>query len=160
MKLLFSLLVALFMTFQAPTFEMIRDSYPTAAATKSSANKFFGLVEKSATADPVAKAYKFAANVIKAKFETGPNRKTLLVHGIKGLESVISANPRNVELRVIRLSLQENLPKIVGYNSKIQEDKGVILRGYPNQNSALKQYIRNFAATSRSMTPAEKSSFK
>lgn len=160
MKLIFAFIASFVMFFQASNLQSIRDAYPKASASKSAADRFSAMMDKASSSDAVTKAYKNAAKIIEAKFETGPNRKNLITAGIKGLEAGINANPANVELRVIRLSIQENLPKIVGYNTKMKEDKGVILRNYAAQNASLKQYIREFAAVSKTMTPAEKASLK
>lgn len=160
MKLVFAFIASFILFFQTPNLETIRSAYPKASTSKSAAKSFSALMEKSNATDAVTKAYKSAAKIIEAKFETGPSRKSMITAGIKGLEAAINANPGNVELRVIRMSIQENLPKIVGYNAKLKEDKGVILRNYNAQNSVLKQYIRQFSAASKTMTAAEKASLK
>ncbi len=41
----------------------------------------------------------------------------------KNLESLIKKHPKNIHLRYMRLVIQENLPKILNYNSSIKEDK-------------------------------------
>jgi len=58
------------------------------------------------------------------------------------------------------MSVQENIPKIVGYNKNLKEDKTFILSNYSKQNSALKTYVRKFAMQSKTMTAAEKNSLK
>lgn len=160
MKFILSLIFGLMFSIGSISLENLRDFYPLASASKASADKFRNMVAKATGADPAVTAYRSASKIIQAKFEKGPARKPLLIEGIKGLEYVISRNPKNVELRVIRLSVQENLPKIVGYNTKIAEDKGVIVRNYPFQNAALKQFIRDFAAVSKTMSPNEKAALK
>jgi hypothetical protein len=41
----------------------------------------------------------------------------------KNLESLIKKYPKNIHLRYMRLVIQENIPKILFYNSNIKEDK-------------------------------------
>lgn len=159
MKLILLFFTAFLLHFQTSTLEKIRASFPTASATKQSAASFSALV-KNADSDAAAQGYKAAAKMIQAKFEQGNSRKTLMTEGIKSLESLISKNSANTELRLIRLSIQENLPKIVGYNKNIKDDKALIIKNYSKENAALKKYIKSFSTASKSMTPAEKASLK
>ena len=76
------------------------------------------------------------------------------------METVIKSNPNNVEMRLIRMSIQENIQKIVGYSKNLKEDKAYILSNYTRQNSVLKVYIKKFAMQSRTMTATEKNSLK
>ncbi len=160
MKLIFAFITAFVLFIQVPTLETLRENYPQASMSKANADKFAVLAEKTSSSNAVFQAYKGAAKIIQSKFEKGNTRKPMIVSGVKALENSISVYPNQIELRVIRLSVQENLPKIVGYNTKIKEDKNFILKNYSKQNSALKQYIREFAAVSKSMTLAEKASLK
>lgn len=41
----------------------------------------------------------------------------------KNIEALIKKYPKNIHLRYMRLVIQENLPKILNYNSSIKEDK-------------------------------------
>ena len=88
------------------------------------------------------------------------DRRTLVKTGATNLENIIKENPNNIELRVIRMSVQENIPKIVGYSSSLKADKNFILSDYSKQSPALKAYIKNFAAQSKTMSIAEKNSLK
>ena len=160
MKTLLTIIASMVIFFQSSTLETLRNLYPTAGASKANSAKFAVAAEKAGSSDATVKVYKSAAKIIQAKFETGPDRKSLISDGIKGVESAIAANPANIEMRLIRLSIQENLPKVVGYNSKMAEDKNVILRNYSKQNSALKSYIREFAAVSKTIKPTEKATLK
>lgn len=159
MKFIFAFLIA-FLPLQQTNLETLRDFYPKASISKANADKFQALASKAQGSDAVMNAYRGAAKIIQAKFEKGQGRKALIVSGIKSLEGAVNANPANIELRIIRLSVQENLPKIVGYHSKMAEDKKMILKNYAAQNGSLKQYIREFAAVSKTMTAAEKASLK
>lgn len=159
MKLIFVFIFAFFLNFQGTNLEEIRTQYPKASSSKTGANNFAALVNQLGN-DAVSTGYKSAAKIIQAKFENGPNRKNLITSGIKSLENVIKTNPRNIELRVIRLSIQENLPKIVGYSSKIKEDKALISQNYASQNTSLKAFVRSFVMNSKSFTPTEKKNFK
>lgn len=160
MKTLFLFLTSFLFFFQNPDLLNVRKDYPSAHLSKANADAFKNTVAKASSSDPAFKGYKAASQIVSAKFMKGNERKTALTGGIKSLESVITANPAQVELRFIRFSIQENLPKIVKYNSKITEDKNFILKNYSKQNSGLKNYISAYLKSSKLLTAAEKASLK
>ncbi|MDV6169282.1 hypothetical protein R1T16_12675 [Flavobacterium sp. DG1-102-2] len=105
-------------------------------------------------------AYKAAALTLRAKHEKGMlTKKKLFTQGAKLLEAVIERDADNYEARLIRLSIQENAPKITGYNKKIAEDKTFIIRNYKAQKSDLKEYTQGFVKVSASITKEDKAAF-
>lgn len=158
MKLIFSFLTAFILFFQSGL-ESLRESYAKANSSNTNTEEFINIAEKTSGSDAVIQGYKAAAKIMEAKI-TKNNRKALVKSGATSLEAIIKSNPNNAELRVIRMSVQENIPKIVGYNKNLKEDKTFILNNYSKQNSALKTYIRKFAMQSKTMTAAEKNSLK
>ncbi|MBN9336779.1 MAG: hypothetical protein J0I88_02870 [Chryseobacterium sp.] len=158
MKLIFSFLTAFILFFQSGL-ESLRESYAKANSSNANTEEFINITEKTSGSDAVIQGYKAAAKIMEAKI-TKNNRKALVKSGATSLEAIIKSNPNNAELRVIRMSVQENIPKIVGYNKNLKEDKTFILNNYSKQNSALKTYIRKFAMQSKTMTAAEKNSLK
>lgn len=161
MKLLFSFLAGLFLIFQTSDLEALRKSYSKANLSNDNARNFIALAEKKSSSDPVISAYKSASKILEAKVTTEKNkRKSFVKSGATGLENTIASNPNNAELRVIRMSVQENLPKIVGYSKNLKEDKDFLLNNYSKQNQDLKNYIKQFAEQSKTMTATEKASFK
>ncbi|MFC7347452.1 hypothetical protein ACFQO9_12055 [Chryseobacterium zhengzhouense] len=158
MKLIFSFLTAFILFFQSGL-ESLRESYAKANSSNANTEAFINTAEKASGSDAIVQGYKAAAKIMEAKI-TKNNRKALVKSGATSLEAIIKSNPNNAELRVIRMSVQENIPKIVGYNKNLKEDKTFILNNYSKQNSALKTYIRKFAMQSKTMTAAEKNSLK
>lgn len=59
--------------------------------------------------------------------------------GKKNIEQAIKKEPKNVELRFIRLSVQKNAPSFLGYYSNIKEDMQFI----KNNRSGIKSEILN-----------------
>lgn len=159
MKFLISFFAAFTIILQVST-EELRNFYPKASESHQNAKTFVEMAERSNASDVAGKAYKAAARVILSKFEKGAGRKEMISGGIKSLESLIAANPRNTELRVIRMSLQENLPGIVGYKKNLAEDKKFILEHYKSENKRTQQLIRDFSQQSKTMTPTEKATLK
>lgn len=159
MQLIFTFITSFILSFQGVNLDQIRDSYTGAHTSKASADAFYKMVS-GASSGSTMNGYKAASKIIKAKFQTGEGRKKIITEGIKSLESTIKADPNNTELRVIRLSVQENLPKFIKYNTSISADKAFILKNYASQTSGLKSYIRKFAAQSKSFTATDRASLK
>ena len=158
MKLIFSFITAFILFFQSGI-ESLRDSYAKANTSNANTEAFITTAEKTSGSDAVTQGYKAAAKIMEAKIAK-QNRKALVKSGATSLESIIKSNPNNIELRIIRMSVQENIPKIVGYRGSLKDDKAFILNNYNKQNSTLKNYIKKFAAQSKTMTAAEKANFK
>jgi len=160
MKLLFAFITSFVFFLQTSDIENIRKFYPTAGQSAQNAEKFASLVEKTTEKNAVINGYKAASQIILAKFEKGKNKISLTRTGIKALESAVNSDPNESELRMIRLSIQENLPGIVGYKSNIKEDKNFIINNLPKQSTVLKTYIKGFISTSKSFTDNEKAALK
>lgn len=158
MKLIFSLITAFVFFFQS-NLESLRESYAKANASSANTESFIKLAEKASGSDAAIQGYKAAAQIMEAKI-TKSNRKALVKAGATSLEAVIKNNPNNAELRVIRMSVQENIPKIVGYRGSLKEDKTFLMNNYSKQNAVLKNYIKRFAAQSKTITPAERATLK
>lgn len=161
MKFLFSIVATLFLVIQGGDLEALRNSYSKANLSNEGAKNFIAVADKTTSSDPVISGYRAAAQILEAKVTTEKNkRKAFVKNGASALESLIKSNENNTELRVIRMSVQENIPKIVGYSKNLKEDKTFILNNYSKQNAGLKTYIRKFAMQSKTMTAAEKNSLK
>ncbi|MFC5875385.1 hypothetical protein SAMN05443633_10646 [Chryseobacterium arachidis] len=158
MKLIFSFLTAFILFFQSGL-ESLRESYAKANSSNANTEAFINTAEKASGSDAIVQGYKAAAQIMEAKI-TKNNRKALVKSGATSLEAIIKSNPNNAELRVIRMSVQENIPKIVGYRGSLKDDKAFLLNNYSKQNTALKSYIKRFATQSKTMTEAEKATFK
>lgn len=158
MKLIFSFITACMLFFQSGL-ESLRESYAKANISNANTESFITTAEKASGSDAITLGYKAAAKIMEAKIAK-QNRKVLVKSGATNLEAVIKNNPNNAELRLIRMSVQENIPKIVGYRGSLKDDKAFLISNYSKQNAALKNYIKRFAAQSKTMTEAEKATFK
>lgn len=161
MKLLLSFITGLFLFFQSADIEALRNSYAKASQSNANTQSFINLAEKQSSSDAVTKGYKAAAQIMEAKITTEKGkRKSFVKSGATNLESIIKSNPNNAELRLIRLSVQENLPKIVGYRGSLKDDKTFLINNYTKQNAGLKSYIKRFASQSKTFTPADRALLK
>lgn len=102
--------------------------------------------------------YKGASIALKAKYTKGRKKKRkIFKQGILILENEITKNPKNIELRLIRLSIQENVPKVLKYKKNISEDKKFIQSNFKKVKSKkLRNYIKEFVLRSKSFSKEEK----
>ena len=69
-------------------------------------------------------AYVCAVEMKQAEYAFNPITKLKIFNRAKRkLNLLIDINPKNIDLRYIRLLLQERTPSILGYNDTIDEDK-------------------------------------
>lgn len=161
MKLLATLF--LLVTFlSAPDIAEVRKMYPDAAKSEAAAKEF---TSKLATvpddSDNTLRAYKGASLTLVAKFANNiPDKISNLKAGSKLIDGAAASEPNNIEVRLIRLSVQESVPRIVNYRQNKKEDKAFIMAHYKEQTGVLKEYVKNFILLSKSFTAAEKKSVK
>lgn len=67
------------------------------------------------------------------------------------LEKAIQSHPNNVEYRFLRLMIQENAPKILGYNSNIKEDVSLIKANINKVPKEIKTAITNYSGVSENL---------
>lgn len=161
MKLLFTLLF-FFQSFSNSNLTEIRKMYPKVAVSENSIKEFQDkLDDVTLESNKVLVAYKGASIVMYTKYiKKMPEKKENFKEGVKWIESAVKSNPDNIEIRMIRLGVQENTPKIAKYNTNIPEDKKYIIAHYNDESGSMKEYIKNFILSSKSFTDAEKATYK
>ncbi len=109
------------------------------------------LIEKSKQAvdktnKPIYASFQAVGNFFMAKHVFSPLKKmSYFNEGKKIMDNAVNNDPKNPEIRLMRLITQEKAPKILGYSKNIADDKKVILEEYQNiQDSELKLYIKNY----------------
>lgn len=157
MKLLVSLL--LWINFAGtPDLASIRKMYSDVSKSETNAKEFTEkLSGVSNNDDKILVAYKAASILLDSKFEDKlKNKIDRFKEGAKLLEATIKSDPNNIEIRMIRLSIQENVPGITGYKKNIKEDKKFLTEHYTAQNATLKEYLKDFVLQSKSFSDKEK----
>jgi len=105
---------------------------------------------------PMVNAYLGALYMKKSGFLRVPAEKLELFRkGQQMLDHEIELQPQNTEMRFVRLIMQEKSPKMLKYNSNIQEDKAIILKNFSKLDRDLKNFISDFAVTSKYLKPEE-----
>lgn len=129
---LFACLFAVSSLLFAQTSE-IRTSYRSATESEAKAKTFYALVDQTSATDKAEMlAYKGAGIALLARYEPLTKRSAKVKAGIKWIDDAIKKAPNNVEVRLIRLSIQENLPKMFKYNTQIESDKKFIKEALPD----------------------------
>ncbi len=103
-------------------------------------------------------AYKGAVTVLTSKYIKGAkDKKERLVKGVSLIEYALDKEPNTIEIRFIRMTLQQNIPKFLKYNTAIETDKAFILSNFQKTKSkVLKQHIKDYILQSKFFTTAEK----
>ncbi len=152
MKLITVLLGLLIVVGNVTDIDKIRELYREASISKENTEQFYQLTKKSVVnKNPVYSAYYGAALTLKASFEKKrKNKIDLFKKGKTLIEAAIESNPNNLELRMIRLSIQSNAPKITAYNKNIKSDKEFITANVDTISSIkLKKYLKGFMSQSK-----------
>jgi hypothetical protein len=141
-----------------PEITEIRKLYSSVVISESNAKEFaskLANIEKDDNKTLVA--YKGASIVILSRYKKEIQEKSKnFKEGAKMVEFAVASDSNNIEIRMIRLSIQEKAPKIVNYNKNKKEDKEFLLDHYKKQSGNLKAHIKNFMLQSKSFSTAEK----
>jgi hypothetical protein len=89
-------------------------------------------------------AYVCAVEMKQAEYPINPISKLKIFNRTKKkLNILIRDNPENIDLRYVRLLLQEQTPSILGYKDNIEEDKKFLKNEFDLKNISkdLKEYI-------------------
>lgn len=160
MKALLILLVFVAASISSELTEL-RKLYPAAASNKENAEAFYLKTSLLNSDDAIVTGYKGVGFTLKAKFEKElAKKKSNFKKGAEMLESSIQKAPENIELRTLRMSVQENSPKILNYNKNIEEDKKLIISNFSKSKSDVKTFVAQFIAVSKSFTEEEKKTYK
>lgn len=161
MKFLLSILILLSFA-KKPEIGEVRKFYPTAIDSESNANDFANLLSSVTKEDyKTLVAYKGASIALLARYKKSIGEKSkTFSEGANWIEFAVASDPNNIEIRMIRLSVQEKSPKILRYYSNKKEDKEYLLNHYKEQSGSLKEFIKNFILQSKSFSEVEKQTIK
>lgn len=162
MKFLNVLLLILSINVVSTDINTVREAYKEAAQDDTKIEAFNKLLTNISKSDNLTLvAYKGAAITLMAKNEKKiKDKKSLVIEGVSYVEYAIKKAPNNIEIRFIRLGIQENTPKILKYKSNIEEDKKFIIKQFKNISSSnLRNHIKDYILQSKAFSDEEKSVF-
>lgn len=151
--------IAFYLFFVNVDISEVRQLYKEADLSEQNATNLFDKLESiTISDDKVLLAYKGAVTSMTAKYEKGiKQKKDVFKNGVSLVELAVASEEDNIEIRFVRLSVQQNSPKFLNYNKEIEEDKKFILH-YFNQisSSKLKAYMKDYILHSNNFTEEEK----
>ncbi len=162
MKLICFLLFFISISFFTPDLDQIRKDFKLATNDRESALALRDKLETVSEEDnTILVAYKGAVSALTAKYtKDNTERKELFKNGVLLLEFAVSQKPENIEIRCLRLSIQENSPKFLKYRSNIEEDKTFILNHYEKTKSkTVKEFVKSYILQSTGFNTEEKQRF-
>jgi len=145
--------------FTSPSISDIRELYQEASGSKEITLQLVKELEAvKKTDNAVLVAYKAASLTLLAKNTKGAkSKKMYFKEGVDLLEFIISKNSKNIELRFIRLTIQEKTPKFLKYKENINEDKFLIYNHLKNgKNTNLQTYMKEYVLQSKVFSIEEK----
>ena len=114
----------------------------------SAINSQIEVVKASATENKAG--YEGALLMRKAGKEAIPQKKLkYFKEGRIKLETAIQADADNAEYRFLRLTIEENAPKIVKYRNDLEEDKAFIQRNFKRMLPVIQHAIMNYSKNSK-----------
>ena len=124
----------------------IRLLYKEATKSEAQAHAFYETVAHvTKSNDPVLVAYKGSGLMLLARYEKLANRGPKVKEAVPWIEEAVAAEPDNAEIRLIRLSVQEHLPKFLKYNKHIDDDRQFIQQALPSlEDEGLKAMINGY----------------
>lgn len=130
----------------AQSLSNIRLLYRDATKSEEEAKAFYRQVKDISQSDkPVLVAYKGAGLMLLARYTKLSERRAKVKEAVNWIEKSVQREPDNPEIRLIRLSVQENLPKILRYNQHINEDRKFVKEALPKlTDEELKNMINGY----------------
>lgn len=129
-----------------PNIQEIRESFTQSSYSEEKAEAFYVLTEKTLNEEKsIYHAYHGAALILKAAHCSIFSKLSNFKKGKHLVEDAVAMDPDNIEIRMIRLCIQANAPKILGYYKQIEEDKALILKNISTISSGpQKEYLEGF----------------
>lgn len=143
--LLLIFLVNLSFSVAQSNLDSLRIAYPKAISNKKLCQNILIQLEKNIS-NPVELAYLGAFQAVWANHTKNPLEKlNTFKKGKENLEKAIVLQADNIEIRFLRLSIQQNSPKILGYFRNLEEDENYILGHFAKiENQNLEVLIFNY----------------
>lgn len=106
----------------------LRESCDVAKKDYSTCEKLYSQLKNYSATDQTIEGYKALISFLMAHHVFNPFYKMHYFNeGKKILNTAISQDPQNVELRFLRYVIQSELPEVLGYTKNINEDKEFVI---------------------------------
>lgn len=121
----------------------VRNGFKTAKQSEENAIAFNELMQKNMSIGTNVKlAYLGASEVMLADYGINiPQKISQFKKGRDMIESAVSAEPNNIEVRLVRLVIQDQIPRFLKYKDNIEEDKEFVLNNFSKSQASFQQYL-------------------
>jgi len=136
----------------------IRESYEAAIYDGKKSKELIAYFNGEPSSQPLYLAYEGAARMVHAKHVFFPFDKLATYNkGKELLEAAVSKAPDNMEIRYLRLSIQDESPSFLGYKNNIEEDKKFLIKNFNKlRDKDNRLRIQNFLLKNFKLTETEK----
>src|SRR5690554_3029227 len=143
MKALFLSLILIYLTPSNPL-EHVRSAFQKASLSEENTLAFSELIKADLNIDEnLQTVYLGAAETLMAKYGSSPASKLrLFKNGVAKIEEAVVAEPSNVEIRLVRLIIQDNAPSMLMYSGEIEKDKAFIIKHCKHAPSNVKKFVQ------------------
>ena len=91
---------------------------------------------------PVILAYRYTGELMRLDYSNNPFEKYKVFKiKTKQIDSIVSTNKKNIEIRFLRYALQKNSPDFLKYNSDLRSDLNFIKSNLYKEDENLQLYI-------------------
>ena len=124
----------------------VRQYYYLAVKSEEKFKEFENILVKYSNPDNTILGYIGMSFMLKAKYAWLPNYKMeYFTKGKNFLESAISKDPNNVELKFMRFCVQNETPSFLSYKMNLGNDKNFLIKSFPFiKDNDLKQKIYSY----------------
>ena len=92
--------------------------------------------------DPVVLAYNCTGKLMMLDYYGNPFEKyRICINQTTQLDSIIQTNPKNIEIRLLRYTIQHNCPSFLLYNRDMSNDIKMIKRYFSQEDASLQDHI-------------------
>lgn len=134
-------LITLLLLLSAPlvfgqTLNEIRSEFHAVVENPEDSRRFHDYLGKIEKPSSTVKAYQAVSEALLAQVVWNPfNKLAQVMKYDKQMETVISEDPDNVEIRFLRLAIEYNLPSFLGMSTHINDDTQVIIQNMSSISS-------------------------
>ena len=145
MKFLASILFSITFFFGL-TLSELRTDFENAAKSAKNVDVLYNKLDDYSGNNQTIVAYKGASVILKARFvKDKAIKKKYFTDGATLINDAVKNDSKDVENRLIRLIIQENIPKFIKYNQNIQQDKQFIVDNYNSAPKEVQTLVKTYA---------------
>ena len=155
MKVFLSLLFSITFFFGL-TLSELRTDFENASKSSKNIDILYNKLNDYSGDNQTIIAYKGASKIMKARFvKDKATKKKYFTDGANLINDAVKNDAKDVENRLIRLIIQENIPKFIKYNQNIEQDKNFIVENYQSSSKEVQNLVKSYANKYKTFTPQQ-----